>query len=187
VDTGTDGRGVIELSVLVAERLGLDANEQRQVELVALFRNVGNIAIPDGIISKPGPLTDDEWSEIQSHTVHGQALLDQAGGVEHDVGRMVRASHERWDGLGYPDRLSGPSIPLAARIVSCCDAFCAMTSTRPYRPAKPREVALRELVDNAGAQFDPHVVSTLIAVVRRSIITLLPEPTHDREPVASAQ
>ena len=184
---GTDSRGVIELSVLVAERLGLDAHERREVELVALFRNVGNIAVPHGIIDKPGPLTDEEWGAIQTHTARGQALLAKAGGVEPEVGRMVRASHERWDGLGYPDRLSGPSIPLAARIVSCCDAFCAMTAERPYRPAMPREVALRELVDNAGTQFDPHVVSVLIAVVRRSIVTLLPEPTHDREPVASAR
>ena len=183
----TDSRGVIELSVLVAERIGLDTHERREVELVALFRNVGNIAIPTGVMDKPGPLNDQEWGAIQAHTVRGQELLAKAGGVDRDVGRMVRASHERWDGLGYPDGLSGPSIPLAARIVSCCDAFCAMTAARPYRPAMSREVALRQLVDGAGTQFDPHVVKTLISVVRRSIITLLPEPTHADEPVAASR
>jgi HD-GYP domain-containing protein (c-di-GMP phosphodiesterase class II) len=184
---GTDSRGVIELSVLVAERLGLDAHDREQVELVALFRNIGNIAIPRGIIDKPGPLTDDEWRAIQTHTVRGQALLDNAGSVDPEVGRMVRATHERWDGLGYPDGLSGASIPLAARIVSCCDAFRAMTAGRPYRWAMRREIALRELVDHAGTQFDPHVVATLLAVLRHSFSTLLPEPSYDREPIASAQ
>lgn len=175
METRTDSRGVIALSVLVAERLGLDAHERRQVELVALFRNIGNITLAPGILDKPGPLSDREVCTMQAHTIRGQELLEKAGGVDPEVGRMVRASHERWDGLGYPDGLSGPSIPLAARIVACCDAFWAMTSERPYRPAMAREAALRELVDNAGTQFDPHVVKTLIAVVRRSIITLLPE------------
>ena len=184
---GTDSRGVIDLSVLVAERLGLDAHEREQVELVALFRNIGNIAIPRGIIDKPGPLTDEEWHAIQAHTVRGQTLLDNAGSVDPEVGRMVRASHERWDGLGYPDGLLGPAIPLAARIVACCDAFWAMTGARPYRPPMPRAAAVRELADKAGSQFDPRVASTLIAIVRPNIIKLLPEPSSDRDPVASAQ
>jgi HD-GYP domain-containing protein (c-di-GMP phosphodiesterase class II) len=187
VETGTQSPNIVELSVLVAGRLGLDAHECRQVELVALFRDLGNIVIPSDIIEKPGPLTDEEWTVIQTHTIRGQGVLDRAPGVAREVGQMVRASHERWDGLGYPDGLSGPSIPLAARIVSCCDALHAMTAARPYRPPMPREVALRELVDKAGTQFDPHVVSTLIAVVRRSIITLLPEPAHAGEPVAASR
>lgn len=186
METGIQSRSVVELSLLVAERLGLDVHERRQVELAALFRDIGNVAIPNGVIDKPGPLSDQEWSAIQSHTVRGQELLDEAGGVPPEVGRIVRASHERWDGLGYPDGLSGPSIPLAARIVSCCDAFTAMTAERAHRPSRAREVALRELVDNAGSQFDPHVVTTLIAVVRRSIITLLPEPAHEDEQLVAS-
>ena len=188
MNTGNQSRSVVELSVLVADRLGLDVHERRQVKLAALFRDIGNIAIPDGIISKPESLTDEEWTVIQTHTIRGQELLDKAGGVSSEAGQIVRASHERWDGLGYPDGLSGPSIPLAARIVSCCDALSAMMAERPYRLPMPQEVALRELVDNAGTQFDPHVVKTLIAVVRRSIITLLPELVRNSEqPVASAR
>ena len=105
-------------------------------------------------------------------------MLAKVGGVFGEVGEIVRASHERWDGHGYPDRLSGPSIPLAARIVSCCDAFNAMTTERSYRLPMSQEVALRELVDNAGTQFDPHVVKTLISVIHRSVLTVLPELTR---------
>ena len=100
----------------------------------------------------------------------------------------MRASHERWDGTGYPDGLSGPSIPLAARIVSCCDAFNAMTTTRSYRLPMSQEVALRELVDNAGTQFDPYVVRALIAVRHRSVVTDLPELIrHENRALATAR
>jgi HD-GYP domain-containing protein (c-di-GMP phosphodiesterase class II) len=169
VNTGSHSRNVVELSVLVADRLGLAEHERRDVEDAALFRDLGNIAIPSEILDKPASLTDDEWSVVQTHTVRGQEILDKAPGVCREVGKIVRASHERWNGLGYPDGLSGPSIPLAARIVSCCDAFHAMTSERPYRLAMSQEVALREMVDTAGAQFDPHVVKTVIAVIRSPI------------------
>jgi HD-GYP domain-containing protein (c-di-GMP phosphodiesterase class II) len=184
VNTGPKSWNVVELSARVADRLGLDEHACREVEAAVLFRDIGNIAIPSEIIDKPGPLTDGEWSVIQTHTIRGQGLLEKAPGISREVGEIVRASHERWDGLGYPDGLSGPSIPLAARIVSCCDALRAMTTARPYRLAMSPEVALRELVDNAGTQFDPHVVKTLISVIRRSVLTVsLPElvsPDGDR-------
>ncbi len=167
--TGHHSRSVVELSLLVADTLHLDASERRRVEFAALLHDVGKIAIPDEIINKPGPLTDEEWVVMRTHTIRGQELLDKVGGVLREVGEIVRASHERWDGGGYPDGLSGPSIPLAARIVSCCDAFNAMTTKRSYRLPMSQEVALRELVDNAGTQFDPHVVKTLIAALRGSI------------------
>jgi HD-GYP domain-containing protein (c-di-GMP phosphodiesterase class II) len=173
--TANHSRSVVELAVQVADKMALDAEERRRVEFAALLHDVGKIAVPDEIVNKPEALTDEEWHVMQTHTVRGQEFLAKVGGVFGEVGDIVRASHERWDGLGYPDRLSGPSIPLAARIVSCCDAFNAMTTERPYRLAMSQEVALRELVDNAGTQFDPHVVRTLIAVVRRSVYTPLPE------------
>lgn len=167
----TDSRSVRELSVRVADKLELDPQERRRVELAALFHGVGNMAIPNEIINKPGPLTEDEWEIIRTHTTHGQALLEKTAGALGEVGEIVRASHERWDGLGYPDGLSGPSIPLAARIVACCDAFTAMTTDRPYRIPMSHEVALRVLANKAGTQFDPHVVQTFIAVVRGSVLT----------------
>src|SRR5687768_16718206 len=111
------------------------------LELAAFFHDVGEIAIPEGILDKEGPLTDNEWDIVRTHTIRGQEILERAGGALSEVGEIVRASHERWDGLGYPDGLSGPSIPLAARIVSCCDAFNAMTSERPYRMPMSQEVA----------------------------------------------
>ena len=165
---------VIELSVRVAEKIGLDADERQRVELAALFHDIGKVAIPQVIINQPGPLTDEQWEVMRTHAVRGQELLEQAGGILAEIGELVRAIHERWDGTGYPDGLSGPSIPLAARIVSCCNAFNAMTTRQPYRLPMAQEAALRELVDNAGAQFDPHVVQTLIAVIRRSVLPALP-------------
>jgi HD-GYP domain-containing protein (c-di-GMP phosphodiesterase class II) len=174
-------RSVVQLSVLVAQRMGLDEHDQSRVEVAALMRDVGKIAIPQKILDKPGPLTDEEWTVMRTHTIHAQAFLHNAGGMLREVAPIVRAVHERWDGLGYPDGLSGPSIPLAARIVSCCDAFTAMTTARPYGPLMSHEVALRELVDCAGRQFDPHVVQTLIAVKRGPTAIGLPALAGDIE------
>ena len=95
-------------------------------------------------------------------------MLERVGGVMGEIGQIVRSHHERWDGKGYPDGLRGQDIPLEARIISCCDAFNAMTTTRPYRAAMPQSVAVAELVKNAGTQFDPRVVDALIAVVDRA-------------------
>jgi HD-GYP domain-containing protein (c-di-GMP phosphodiesterase class II) len=159
----------LELAELVADRLGLEDHDRRHIESAALFHDVGKVAIPDEILDKPGPLTGEEWAVVRTHTIRGQELLAKAGGVPDEVGTIVRATHERWDGLGYPDSLSGPSIPLAARIISCCAAFNAMTTKRSYREAMSAEVALRELVDHAGTQFDPHVVKTVIAAIRTSL------------------
>ena len=165
---------MVELCRQVADKMGLDERERRRVELAAVVHDVGNNAIPNTIINKPGPLTDEEWQVMRTHTVRGEELLEQVGGAFREVGDLVRASHERWDGAGYPDGLSGPSIPLPARIIACCSAFKAMTTERSYRQPVSREAALRELVDHAGTQFDPHVVQTLIAVIRRSVLPALP-------------
>jgi HD-GYP domain-containing protein (c-di-GMP phosphodiesterase class II) len=179
----------VELSVLVADRLGLDARDRRRVEFAARLHDVGMIGIPSEIIDKRGPLTTDEWDVMRTHPIRGQALLDKAGGNLDEVGEIVRASHERWDGLGYPDGLSGPSIPLAARIVCCCVALLAMTAERSYRIPMSQGAALRELVNKAGTQFDPHVVSTLTSVIHRSVFTpSLPELSRlDEQAVAGAQ
>jgi putative nucleotidyltransferase with HDIG domain len=165
--TGDHSRSVVALALDVAGEMAVDARERRNVEFGALLHDVGKIAIPKTIINKPGPLTDDEWVVIRTHTIEGQRMLDRVGGVFGEVGRIVRSSHERWDGSGYPDALSGTAIPLAARIVACCDAFNAMTTNRPYRRAMPLADALGELHANAGSQFDPEVVGALVRVVER--------------------
>ena len=163
--TGRHTEDVVGLSVQVAERMELDEDTRRAAELGALLHDIGKIAVPDEIINKPGPLDDAEWAIMKTHTVEGERMLAQVGGLLADVGLVVRASHERWDGGGYPDGLAGERIPVAARIVSACDAFNAMTTDRSYRKALPLEVAIGELRKNAGTQFDPAVVDALVGLV----------------------
>jgi HD-GYP domain-containing protein (c-di-GMP phosphodiesterase class II) len=163
--TGLHSRTVVSLSVQVAERLGLDARRRRNVEFGAMLHDVGKMAVPNEIINKPGPLTESEWAVVRMHTVEGQRLLNRVGGIMKEVGHVVRGSHERWDGTGYPDGLAGENIPLEARIVCCCDAFNAMTTDRSYRAALSTEVAIAELRATAGTQFDPAVVEALLHVL----------------------
>jgi HD-GYP domain-containing protein (c-di-GMP phosphodiesterase class II) len=150
----------------VVERLDLDAEERRQAEFVALLHDVGKVRIPNEIINKPGPLTPEERGIMNAHTIEGEKMLEQVGGLLGEAGRLVRSCHEHYDGSGYPDSLAGAEIPLVARIVCCCDAFHAMTSDRVYRKALSQDVALAELRANSGTQFDPQVVEALTAVVR---------------------
>ena len=165
--TGQHTQDVVELTVAVADALGVDAETRRAAEFGALLHDVGKVAIPNEIINKPGPLNDEEWAIMKTHTVEGQRMLERVGGLLARVGVVVRASHERYDGGGYPDGLAGEDIPLAARIVSACDAFNAMTTDRSYRKALSVEVAVAELRNNAGTQFDPDVVDALVAVAHR--------------------
>jgi HD-GYP domain-containing protein (c-di-GMP phosphodiesterase class II) len=162
--TGMHTRDVVGLSVAVAEQLGLDEDRRRNVEFGALLHDVGKVAIPKEILNKPGPLDDAEWEVMRTHTVAGQRMLDRVGGFMREVGAIVRGSHERWDGGGYPDGLAGDEIPLEARIITACDAYNAMTTTRPYREAMDPAVAAAELERCSGTQFDPIVVAALLAV-----------------------
>ncbi|HWO16449.1 MAG TPA: HD domain-containing phosphohydrolase, partial [Solirubrobacterales bacterium] len=127
--------------------------------------DVGKIAVPKEIINKKGPLDDDEWTIMKRHTIEGERMLQQVGGVLAQVGKIVRASHEDYDGSGYPDGLVGEEIPIEARIVTCCDAFSAMTTTRSYRKAMPIEKAIAELHSCAGTQFDPEVARVLASLI----------------------
>lgn len=163
--TGSHSRDVVELVLAVAERLGLDAGEQRMAEFTALLHDVGKIRIPPEIINKPGPLDDEERALLNTHTILGQEMLERAGGLLGEVGPLVRSCHEHWDGNGYPDRLAGEEIPLVARIVCTCDAWSAMTSDRSYRRALSHDAALAELRKCAGTQFDPRVVDALVAAL----------------------
>jgi putative nucleotidyltransferase with HDIG domain len=163
--TGHHTEDVVQLSVQVAERMGVNEDTLRATEMGALLHDIGKISVPDAIINKPGKLDDEEWAIMRQHTVEGERMLQQVGGLLSSVGVVVRASHERWDGGGYPDGLAGEAIPVAARIVSTCDAFNAMTTDRSYRKALPFEVAIGELVKHAGTQFDPAVVDALVSLV----------------------
>jgi HD-GYP domain-containing protein (c-di-GMP phosphodiesterase class II) len=164
--TGFHSRSVVSLSIAVADTMGLISKQRRNVEFGALLHDVGKIAVPKEIINKPGPLTDDEWLVIKAHTVEGQKMLDRVGGLLSDVGQIVRSSHEKWDGSGYPDGLVGEQIPVESSIVSCCDAFNAMTTDRSYRAAMSLDEAVAELEANSGSQFDPRVVDALVSVIR---------------------
>jgi len=163
--TGKHTRDVVALSVAVADELGLDDRRRRNVEFGALLHDVGKVAIPNEILNKPGPLDAGEWQVMRTHTIEGQRMLDSVGGFMREVGAIVRGSHERWDGAGYPDGLAGAAIPFEARVICCCDAYNAMTTTRPYRDAMSAGAGAAELVRCAGTQFDAAVVKALLAVV----------------------
>ena len=165
--TGEHSYGVIALSLEIADELGLSEDDRRLVEFGALLHDVGKIAVPKSIVNKPGPLDDAEWAVMRQHTIAGQRMLDKVGGSMTDVGAIVRASHERWDGKGYPDGVAGDKVPLPARIVSVADTFHAITTTRPYRRAQTPEAAIKELRACAGTQFDPEVVDALVRVLAR--------------------
>lgn len=165
--TGAHSHDVVGLSVAVADHLGLDPRSRHLTELTALLHDVGKITIPKAIINKPGPLTTEERELVETHAIEGERLLSQVGGLLTEVGAIVRSCHERYDGLGYPDGLAGDAIPLIARLICACDAFSAMTTTRPYRAAMSHADARAELERNRRTQFDPQVVDAILALTSR--------------------
>ena len=166
--TGEHCRDVVALALATGVRLGLGPDRMRNLEFAALLHDVGKVAIPKTIINKPGRLDAGEWDLIKTHTIEGQRMLDRVGGFMSDVGQIVRWHHERWDGGGYPDGLAGEAIPLEARIITCCDSYNAMTTTRSYRAALPADVAAAELRHCGGSQFDPAVVDAVLAAIAES-------------------
>jgi diguanylate cyclase (GGDEF)-like protein len=162
-ELGHHVEGVTRLCEQVAERLELSSDERTTLLQAAKLHDVGKAAIPDAIVGKPGPLNGDEWAFMRQHTIIGERIMSAAPALNR-ASQLVRWSHERLDGEGYPDRLSGEAIPLGSRIISVCDAFDAMLADRPYRPAMTLEMALAELRACAGTQFDPAVVEALCEV-----------------------
>ena len=160
-------RAVADLSRALATAMGLDGETRDTVARAAELHDVGKVAVPDAILSKPGSLDEDEEAFMRRHTVIGESIIAEAPALR-EVAALVRASHERWDGTGYPDGLAGDAIPLAARIIAVCDAFSAMTSPRPYRLPIARDQALEELQAHAGTQFDPDVVTAFCVIVERA-------------------
>jgi diguanylate cyclase (GGDEF)-like protein len=157
--------GVARLAACTAERLGLPETEVARIELGAELHDVGKTAIPVSILAKPGPLDADEWAFMRRHTLIGERIVRAAPSLAH-VAQLVRSSHERHDGQGYPDGLAGDEISLGASVIAVCDAFDAMVSERPYRKAMSVEQALGELRRFAGTQFRPEVVEAFCGAVR---------------------
>jgi two-component system cell cycle response regulator len=162
--TGDHALGAAELAEAVAKRMGLSALERAHVRLASQLSGLGKLALPDALLGKAGELTVEERAYVRDHPVIAERILLRARGLEA-VAALVRSSREHFDGSGHPDRLAGEDIPLGARIVAVCDAFDAMLSHRPWRPAMTTEAALAELRRGAGSQFDAAVVDAFDAVI----------------------
>jgi putative nucleotidyltransferase with HDIG domain len=173
-------RRVTMFAIQVAERLGVTEAEHRDVELGGLLHDIGKLAMPARILAKAGPLDESEQRVMRTHTVQGEKIASELAHLPRSVPTVIRSSHERWDGAGYPDGLRGEEIPLASRIVAAADALDAMTSSRSYRAALPVDLALEVLRVEAGRQFDPRAIDALCQVVDQWRAEL------DAEPVATA-
>ncbi len=149
------------MAAKVAEYLALDPAEIARVRTAALLHDIGKVGVPDEILHKEGPLDDREWEIMRQHPVIGERILRAIPGMGA-IARAVRHEHERWDGKGYPDGISGDEIPIESRIILACDAYHAMVSDRPYRKAMSEAEAIAELGNNAGTQFDPDVTGVLV-------------------------
>ena len=148
------------LATAIGRRFELNSEQLDELRRAAELHDLGKLAVPDQVLNKPGPLSDSEWRLMRQHTIIGERILNAAPALR-PVARLVRSSHERWDGEGYPDGLAGAEIPLGSRIIAACDAYDAMVSERSYDAARSSEDALAELSRNAGSQFDPEVVRAL--------------------------
>ena len=164
-ELGTHMRHVRGLALSVCNKLNIGGESLDEIGRAAELHDIGKVAIPDAILNKAGPLDDDEWAFMRRHTLIGEDILCAAPALA-PIARLVRSSHERYDGGGYPDGLRGSAIPLGSRIIFACDAYDAMTSDRPYHPALTRDAALAEMSRNAGTQFDPGAVAALNAALR---------------------
>ncbi len=161
-DLGLHLHDVTDLCEMVAGVLGVPEESAAPMLQAAALHDVGKVGIPDAILQKPAALDESEWNFIRAHTVIGERILSSAPALSQ-AAKLVRSTHERFDGDGYPDRLAGNDIPLGARVIAVCDAYDAMTTDRPYRTAMSTEVAIAELQRTAGTQFDPKVVDAFLA------------------------
>ncbi|MFI4990175.1 MAG: HD domain-containing phosphohydrolase [Solirubrobacterales bacterium] len=169
-------RDVGELATAIGRTYDLDSEQLDELRRAAELHDLGKLAIPDRILDKPEPLSEAEWRLMRQHTTIGERILNAAPALR-PVARLVRSSHERWDGGGYPDGLAGRAIPLGSRIIAACDAFDAITSERAYDAAHSSDEAVAELRRNAGTQFDPEVVERLCALHRQPDLAR-PSETH---------
>lgn len=163
------GAAVGDWAGVLADHLGLDARTRARCVLAGHLRDLGKLAIPRSVLSKPGPLTDAEWALVRTHPEHSEALVALAPSVT-DLGAVVRAHHERVDGSGYPDHLTGAEIPLEARIVAVCDAWAAMRTTRAYAAARSAPDSRREITRGAGTQFDQDIAEAFLTLQNRGAV-----------------
>lgn len=155
-------RDVVNFSVNIAKKMGLSPTEVDKIRLAALLHDLGKASLPQDIISKPGPLNDKEWDVVISHPVKAaKEILEPLHSLDHVI-PLVQHHHERWDGTGYPDKISGEDIPVGSRIISVADAYCAMTSDKPYRPAMLKQEAVEALQKGAGEIWAPDVVQCFV-------------------------
>jgi len=156
--TGKHAERVAAYGMALASAAGLDIEGSPQIEFGFLLHDVGKVAVPDAILFKTSALTEEEYTLVRRHPVIGTEILRDVDFLGEGK-LVVRHHHERWDGSGYPDGLTGEAIPLAARVFAVADALDALTTDRPYRPAVPFPAARREVVRGSGTQFDPAVVA----------------------------
>ena len=159
--TGAHSDDVVHLCDAIADELGVYGHDRAELLAAAQLHDIGKVAIPQEVLDKLAPLDDREWALMRQHTLAGEQIVQSVPEL-HEVARLVRHSHERWDGGGYPDGLSGKEIPLGSRIVFCADAFHAIRSDRSYRRGRAARAALDEVRRNAGSQFDPEVAAALV-------------------------
>lgn len=177
-ETQWHSRRVALYSRRLAQELALSPDEQLTVERGALLHDLGKIGVSDTILLKPGKLTEDEWAEMRKHTIYGYQMLKNIDFLGN-ARMLVRSHHERHDGRGYPDGLSGENIYIGARIFAVIDTYDAMTSDRPYRKALPPEVAHEEIVKNRGSQFDPKIVDAFIRIPQEDLDEIQHRAQHE--------
>jgi response regulator RpfG family c-di-GMP phosphodiesterase/signal transduction histidine kinase len=175
---------VTDFSLKIAARMGFSEKELGELELAAVLHDVGKIAVPESILNKPGRLTNEEFTLIKEHPVRGEAILSPVVELK-EIGRVVRAHHERYDGTGYPDKLKGREIPLGARIMSIADTYDSITSERPYRKAASHRYAVKEIIGCSGTQFDPEVVEHFLEIAGTFVQDKDQDKESDKEPPAN--
>jgi hypothetical protein len=162
--TADHSQRVSEMSVRIAEIYGMNERDIERLRIAARLHDIGKIGIGNDVLHKPGKLTEQEWQIMKSHPVIGEQMLTPYRQFRHETA-LIRSHHERWDGKGYPDNIRGTAIPLGARIIAVADTFDAMTTSRPYRPALSRQIAIDEIRNGALTQFDPQVVASFLQVM----------------------
>jgi len=175
-DTGEHVSRVARISQLIAQGIGLEADHCRTIYLAAPLHDVGKIAIADAILGKPGKLTPEEFATMREHVTIGARILENGSSDLIRTAELIAQSHhERWDGKGYPDRLSGTDIPIEARIVAIADVFDALCSERPYKSAWPIEKAYAEILSSSGSHFDPACVAAFAVKWPEILATMQPD------------